>query len=288
MPDISSETNNIVGQLMRLYRRSPLHSAGMGKILAGILSRLILFRKNPKIIKDIDNIKFELDLHEVIDSSLYFSGTFEEDVEMNIHSLVKPEMCVIDIGANIGYHTFRMSKLTGPNGRVYAIEPTSWAYQKLIRNASLNPDLNNITFSQVGVSNMDTGMVPVQFQSSYRLDGKQRSTIEHIELITLDTYLERENIKRLDFIKLDVDGFEGKVLQGAAGSLTKMKPSILMELNPATMLENGDDPDGMVLLLVQAGYHFETIHNQPIKDLSTYWRENAKASTMLLATPANL
>jgi FkbM family methyltransferase len=192
----------------------------------------------------------------------------------------------MDIGANIGYHTFRMSKLTGPSGRVYAVEPTSWAYRKLTRNASLNPDLNNITFSQVGLSNIDTGIVPVQFQSSYRLDGKQQSATENIELVTLDTYLERENIKKLDFIKLDVDGFEGKILQGAAKSLTKLKPSILMELNPATMLENGDDPDDMVQLLVQAGYHFETIHSQPIKDLSKYWRENTKASTMLLATPA--
>ena len=287
MHNTSYEVKNIVGQLMRLYRRSPLHSARVGRVLAGILSHLILLRKNPTIIKEVDNTKFELDLREVIDSSIYFSGTFEEDVEKNIHSLVKPGMCVLDIGANVGYHTFRMSKLTRPSGQVYAIEPTSWAYRRLIRNASLNPDLNNIIFSQLGLSNADTGTVPVQFQSSYRLDGKQQSTTENIELITLDTYLEREGITKLDFIKLDVDGFEGKVLQGASKSLNKMRPIILMELNPSTMLENDDDPDVMVQILMQAGYRFETSHGQPIKDLSKYWLENTNTSTMLLATPTN-
>ena len=280
MHNTSYEVKNIVGQLMRLYRRSPLHSARVGRVLAGILSHLILLRKNPTIIKEVDNTKFELDLREVIDSSIYFSGTFEEDVEKNIHSLVKPGMCVLDIGANVGYHTFRMSKLTIPSGQVYAIEPTSWAYRRLIRNASLNPDLNNIIFSQLGLSNADTGTVPVQFQSSYRLDGKQQSTTENIELITLDTYLEREGITKLDFIKLDVDGFEGKVLQGASKSLNKMRPIILMELNPSTMLENDDDPDVMVQILMQAGYRFETSHGQPIKDLSKYWLENTNSFTL--------
>ncbi len=287
MSDTLSGTKNLVGQLMRLYRRSPLHSARAGRILAGMLSGLILLRKNPTVIKEIDSTKFELDLREVIDSSLFFSGTFEEDVETNIHALVKQGMHVIDIGANVGYHTFRMSKLTGPSGRVYAIEPTGWAYRRLIRNASLNPDLNNITFSQLGLSNVDTGIVPMEFQSSYRLDGKQQRAIENIELITLDTYLKREDITRVDFIKLDVDGFEGKVLQGAAKSITKIKPAILMELNPATMLENGDDPDAMIQMFAQAGYHFETSHGQPIADLAKYWRKNTNASTMLLATPAN-
>ena len=120
------------------------------------------------------------------------------------------------------------------------------------------------------------------------MDGKQHSTTEDIELITLDTYLQNQKITKLDFIKLDVDGFEGKVLQGGVKSLTTMKPIVLMELNPATMLENGDDPDFIVQMLVQAGYRFETSRGQLIKDISAYWHENINASTMLLAVPAEL
>ncbi len=277
----------MIGKLMRLYRRSPFHSARTGRILAVILSRFILLRKNPTVIKEIDNTKFELDLREVIDSSLYFSGTFEEDVEKIIKFRVKPGMCVLDIGANVGYHTFRMSKLAGKSGRVYAIEPTGWAYRKLIRNAQLNPEFDNIIFSKLGLSNADTGTTQMHFQSSYRLDGKQQSAIENIELLTLDTFLDRENIGKIDFIKLDVDGFEGRVMQGAARSLTDMKPIILFEMNPSTMLENGDDPEAMVQILVQAGYYFETSNGRPIKDLSTYSRENTNSSTMILAAPAN-
>jgi len=254
-----------------------------GKVSGGHHVSFDAAQQKKNVIKEIDGIKFDLDLREVIDSSLYFSGTFEEDVETIINSMVKTGMCVLDIGANIGYHTFRISKLADKNGQVHAIEPTDWAFQKLLRNSKLNPELDNITFAKLGLSDSDLGTTQVQFQSSYRLNGKVQNMMEDIELVTLDTYLERENIEHVDFIKLDVDGFEGKIIQGATRSLLKMKPIILMELNPSSMLENGDDPDTTVQTLIQAGYKFETSHGHPIKDLSIYWRENINISTMILA-----
>lgn len=283
MSKTTNRTEAVIGQLMRFYRRTPLHSAKMGKFLAGILSRLVVFRKNPLVIKEIDNVRFELDLREVIDSSLYFSGTFEAGIEMLINSLVKPGMASLDIGANIGYHTFRMAGLVEKGGQVYAVEPTSWAYRKLLRNATLNPHFENITFFQVGFSDSDIGKVQTQFQSSYRLDGKHQLALETIELITLDTFITREKIRKIDFIKLDVDGFEGKVLKGAVRLLREAKPIILMEINPSEMLENGDNPDDMAWILRDAGYSFETTDGKPIDDLSAYWRDTMGRSTMILA-----
>jgi FkbM family methyltransferase len=276
----------IIGQLMKWYRRSPLHSAGAGRFLAGIMSRWIVYR-NPVVIKEIDGTRFELDLREVIDASLYFSGTFEEDVEAVIRSLVQPGMRALDIGANIGYHTFRMARLAGKGGQVYAIEPTGWAFQKLLRNSELNPELDNITFSKVGLGDADAGPVRLDFQSSYRLDGTRQSRAEEVELLTLDSYLESQGIRQVDFIKLDVDGFEGKIIRGGLKSLTAMRPAILMELNPSTMLENGDDPAGMLAALAGAGYRFETLDGHPIRDPAAYCLETRDASTMVLARPAN-
>jgi len=278
-----TENKSIIGILMKLYRRSPFHSASMGKFLASIMARFLVAR-DPLVVKRIGSVTFELDLREVIDSSLYFSGTFEDDVEQIINTMVKPGMCVLDIGANIGYHTFRMARLVGSTGSTYAIEPTQWAYQRLLRNFNLNPTLKNITFSKAALSNVDMGITQIQFQSSYRLDGRNQNKVESIEVITLDTYLEHKKITKLDFIKLDVDGYEGKVIQGASKSLAQMKPILLMEINPSAMIMNGDDPEQIINILMQVGYQFTTIKGLDIPDLSTYCRNNANASTMIVGT----
>src|SRR5947208_449992 len=100
---------------MRIYRRSPLYPR-WGPILARCLARLRPLDGRGLVVKDIGGVRFELDLSEVIDASLYYSQTFEEGAEAVIAELVKPGMMAVDVGANIGYHTFRMARLVGSNG----------------------------------------------------------------------------------------------------------------------------------------------------------------------------
>jgi hypothetical protein len=91
---------------MRLYRASPLHprlGAGLARLL-GMATRRI---PSPQI-RLIDGIRWELDLREVIDASLFFSGSFEPRAERQIASHLGPGMTAIDVGANIGYHTLRI------------------------------------------------------------------------------------------------------------------------------------------------------------------------------------
>ena len=89
---------------------------------------------------------------------------------------------MVDIGANIGYHTFRMASLVQPGGFIYAIEPTSTAYTNLLRNAGLNSHLTNIEFIKIGLSNDDIGEQEIAFQSSYRLNGQSEVKSEQIRL----------------------------------------------------------------------------------------------------------
>jgi FkbM family methyltransferase len=286
MPFKTKISENTIGFLMRLYRNSPLHSYGLGRLLARLLSWVILLRKKSLIIKEINDVKYELDLNEVIDSSLYFSGTFEQDVEQIISRCLRPGMCILDIGANIGYHTFRMAKIAGEGGHVYAIEPTQWAFNKLLRNASLNTGITNITFSKVGLSDSNAGEVSLYFQSSYRLNGKQIYSTENIELLTLDKYISRNNIDRVDFVKMDVDGFEGKIIKGAEKSLMYMKPILLMEINPSVMQLQGDEPADIVQILEKIGYTFETTLGEPIENFSDYLYKELQRSIMILAIPS--
>jgi FkbM family methyltransferase len=194
---------------------------------------------------------------------------------------------VIDIGANIGYHTFRMALLVQPDGIVYAIEPTSTAYTKLLLNAGLNPHIHNIEFIKVGLSNDDIGKQEIAFQSSYRLNGQSKVVSEKVMLVTLDSLIKEWNIEHLDFIKLDVDGFEGKVLMGARETFRKYTPALIVEVTPSEIIKNGDNPSEIIQFLKDLDYSFFNENGVLITDLE---KESSQLPTgfsiMVLALPA--
>ncbi len=193
-------------------------------------------------------IKWNLDLSEGIDLSIYLFGKFERSTSAAIQRLVLPGAIVFDIGANVGAHALPMSRLVGEKGRVYAIEPTDWAFKKLSQNLELNPSLKlslipmNMLFSDL------KSEIPKSIYSSWKLEagvehhihGGRLNSIADAESTSLDVVVKRLGLKKLDFIKLDVDGFELKVLEGGVQTLTEMKPKIILEVTPYTLEEQGD------------------------------------------------
>jgi len=278
--------NQFIGTVMRLYRKSPLHSQKVGSFLAKILTVSLIFRRTNLTVKEIKGINYELDLREVIDSSLFFSGTFEELEEEVIESILKPGMITFDIGANFGYYTFKMASLVKPGGWVYAFEPTDWAYKKILRNSNLNPSLDNIRFLKLGLSDNDEKCKQLNFQSSYRTDGKEFSVTEEMTLVKLDTFAEENKLSNLDFIKIDVDGYEGKVVRGAVQTLLKFHPIIFFEISPSLMMKNNDQPSELVHQLVLMGYKFKSVKGFQINDLTAYCEKiKNNSSSMVLALP---
>ena len=274
----------LIGYLMKTYRRSPLHP-GMGPHLARLMAIVTRQRRSEPFLHKVDGVTFEVDLGEVIDASLYYSGTFEEKAEAVITDVLRPGMVAIDVGANFGYHTFRMSKGVDPGGQVLAIEPTTWAHDKLMRNARLNT-MTNISYAKVGLSDTDVGDTEIAFVSSYRLDGESRSTVETVRLTTLDTLVDELALTRVDFIKLDVDGFEGKVLHGSVRTLEKHQPALFFEISPSAMELYGDDAYELINWLQDLGYQFEDEDRHHIADLDAHLRGIADGTSVnLLAVP---
>jgi FkbM family methyltransferase len=265
---VSRRVETVIGASMRVYRASPLYPR-LGRTLGKLLGLVTRTMGAKKIVKQIDGVWFELDLGEVIDASLFFSGTFEAHAERTITGALKPGMTAIDIGANFGYHTFRMAKAVGSEGKVIAIEPTDWAFDKLERNRELN-SFTNIETVKAGLGDRDQGPTEVRFTSSYRLDGTDLSTNEVVTVDTLDTVLARSGVDRVDFIKMDVDGFEGKVIRGARQTLARHRPILFFELTPAAMRDNGDDPVELLATLTGLGYRLNTEAGAPIDDPVAY------------------
>ena len=280
----STMFNQFIGSLMKAYRNSRFHNREIGLMLAKALAMVINLRKQSWVVKEINGINFCLDLNQVIDSSLYYSGTFEEPEEKIIESVLKPGMTALDIGANFGYHTFRMAHLVSPGGTIYAFEPTSWAFEKLIMNAEINASLNNIQFFKIGLGDTNIDNTNISFQSSYRLDAQRSDSIERISIAKLDSVVETHEIRQIDFVKMDVDGYEFKVISGALQSLKRFQPSVLLEISPEAMITNGDDPEDLIAMLISIGYRFESNRRMPIADLNAYCRKlSGNSSTMVYA-----
>lgn len=211
-------------------------------------------------------MKWHLDLNEGIDFSIFLLGAFEPSTVRFYRKVLRPGDIVLDIGANIGAHTLPFAQCVGPDGRVYAFEPTEFAYNKLIENLTLNPELNRVvTPNHMLLKPPGDWPAPSEIYSSWPLDPVGEVHEKHlgqlrplgaVAMDTVDSYCAAKGITRVDWIKIDVDGNETTVLRGSTGTLRDMRPKMIIELSPYVCREAGHRFDELVDLLRGAGYDF--------------------------------
>jgi FkbM family methyltransferase len=238
-----------------------LYAALPGRIfqrpLYRLYTRLRRLDRRQSVVTSINGITYDLDLTQDVDSNIYFKGCYEPWTTAFITRHVKPGMLALDIGANIGAHALRLARLVGPTGRVIAFEPSSWAFARLQRNASLNAGYN-LSLENIGLAD---------FNGSRRLKIAPRMPLhrrryafdeEEIVFKRLDDYLAEHAAARIDFIKLDVDGFDYKVLAGATATLQASRPLMIAEVAPAYLARFGDTAEALLGLLDALDYEFST------------------------------
>jgi len=209
-------------------------------------------------------IQWSLDLREGIDISIYLLGNFEPRTQRLYRRLVKPGDTIFDVGANIGSHALPLSLLVGNQGRVFAFEPTEFAYHKLLANIELNPELKSrVVPRQTMLTAPSQNGIPPALFSSWPLTGCDEVHEQHkgrsmatsgAGAKTLDEVVSQENIKKVTLIKLDVDGYESSVLSGAIETLKRDRPDILLELAPYLLKNCKEDLSRMVEIFRGLGY----------------------------------
>jgi FkbM family methyltransferase len=220
-------------------------------------------------------IWWDLDLNEGIDFSIYLLGAFEKSTANTLRKLVHPGNVVLDVGANIGAHTLPMAQCVGTSGRVFAFEPTDFAFAKLLRNLAINPDLEARTrASQIFLSADTRARLPEAVYASWPLSSEKEVHPKHRgQLVTtinagtqaLDDYVQQHGLAQVDLMKMDVDGQELSVLRGALGTLHKFKPLLVMEISPYMHGEQNHSFAELLELLKDVGYAFIDVDTrQPI------------------------
>jgi len=176
---------------------------------------------------------------------------------------------VFDVGAHAGQFAKLFARLA-PEGRVYAIEPGSYA-RSILRAAIWARRLANVTILPVALG-AEPGLaqlvVPVKasgalgFGLSHLGRPEERWPRVAAELVaqtTIDALAETLALDRLDFIKADIEGNEMQLLEGAKRSLERFRPRLLIELSGDHLARAGDDVTGVFALLGALGYRGFTV-----------------------------
>jgi FkbM family methyltransferase len=221
------------------------------QIRQGIWSSFLWWVRGKKKVETIDGITFDLDLGEMIDVCIYVHR-FEREVTRFIDIACKKHFAVLDIGANIGAHCLRFAQIVGGEGKVYAFEPTDYAYAKLKRNILLNR-FGNIQTYQVALSNQNLARQKISCRSSWKSDGSQLQASSVVNFVRLDDWAVENAIERLDIIKIDVDGNEFSVLDGGRDLLNKFKPIVVAEVGAWHFVNFQKNPWS---ILADMGYRF--------------------------------
>ncbi len=194
---------------------------------------------NEKISVDNDepNVKYLLKIGDEIDDKVYNTGCWDLDIIRSITHYIKRDSNVIDVGANIGVWSVEMARIM--NGNVYSFEPQRLIFQQLCANIFLN-GLKNVYTYNFALSNKK-GRCKMSCPDKHNLGAtalkSEEDEIRNRYMNTDVNYTEEVKLKILDdldienvsFMKIDVEGHELYVLQGAQNLIAKCKPVILFE-----------------------------------------------------------
>lgn len=198
------------------------------------------FNKNEiKTFKLPDNSLFKYPLNSAIGCCLY-RGSFEEQELSFFMSTLKPGDTVLDVGANAGLYSIIASKIVGEEGHIYAFEPGEVELSLLAENIALNQSSNiQVVDKAVGnyVGEVNLGISDDGAMNSLRVTQHSMQNIKQwtsVQITTLDEFIKHSSIAKVDFIKIDVEGAEYLVLEGAKEVLTNNKLTILFESSNVT------------------------------------------------------
>lgn len=185
-----------------------------------------------------DGSRFTYPFNSAIGRALFTGGFETVEVEFMRQSL-NPGNIFFDVGANGGIFTIIAAKKVGENGHVYAFEPGKRELELLKHNIALN-NLTNVTVIETAIANK-RGVTKFAISRDGAMNSlaqtnhpkQQIEGWQTIEITTLDDLLEELNIYKVDFLKIDVEGAEGLVIEGA-------KKILLSENSPTILFEASD------------------------------------------------
>ncbi|MDP3956563.1 MAG: FkbM family methyltransferase [bacterium] len=181
-----------------------------------------------------NDLKIQINTGSVIEWQIFFHGYYEPEIVHYIKKYLRKEGVFVDVGANVGVHSLIASKIAS---KVIALEPVPEHLNRLKKNCVLN-NITNISFLQLAASDKQGEYpfyIPIETTNkgvgSMYKNTKSFTEAEikeiKVDVRTLDEILKGE--KAIDFIKIDTEGSDGKIIMGSAKTIEKFRPVVIFE-----------------------------------------------------------
>ena len=227
----------------------------------------VLFRLHLSRFIPVQRNGYRIRLYPTIMTKFCFDKTqyFRQDEEDFLMRYLRNGDTYIDVGANIGLFTLKAASIVGGNGRIYAFEPMPRIFRVLESNVRFNK------FRNVRTYNYGLGDKPSNaYISDHPVDDSVNSVINsgtiRIELRTLDSF-DFYKDKKVNLLKVDVEGFELFVLKGAANTLLKTD-CVFFESWNTHFEKYGYKCSDVFGVLKSSGFEIYKIFNQEVKRIS--------------------
>jgi FkbM family methyltransferase len=216
---------------------------------------------------------------------LIYCRNFEMTERAFVNHFLRPGDVFVDVGANIGLFTLIAASRVGPTGRVIAFEPTSQTYDRLVRNVELNR-LSNVDCVKSALSDHSGQLDLVRSVDGYdawnSFAGPTKGhsvSSEQVDVIEWDRYAAAHGLSgNVTMMKIDVEGWEGRVLAGGRETLSRPDSPILqVEFTDDAAQAAGSSCRDLYALLESLGYRMflydaerRTLAQEPLRDHYPY------------------
>ena len=290
------KNENIIKEITKMYKKYLLRDPdrdGLFHWITQINENHITLDNLEKIIKDSPEFNlarqfkqgftntsegFDLWIHpndEILSRSIVYDKIWEPETTKLIKNIIHEGDVGIDLGANIGYFTMLMANLVGTSGKIFSFEPEPQNFEILQKNIKQN-HLKNVVANQSAIgdingkiklylSNTNAGwhkVFPKQF-IDYEVSDKNID----VKICSLD----KEFIdKKIDFIKMDIEGYEWNAIKGGKKILEENHDvKLIFEFFPMALRANNVKPDTVLTYLLDIGFHIYAIdENMRLLDFS--------------------
>lgn len=193
-------------------------------------------------VRSTTGLTFNVNIGDRLGCDLYY-GIFNEQADCELFmALIAPGDVVIDVGANIGVYSLISALMVGKQGQVISFEPDTRSYQMLKCNVEQNKVDGPLYLSHFclgdynGITSFFEAAEPC-LSGTLATGRNLVKNVSDVPIKTLDTVLSELNVPRVSLIKIDVEGSEYKVINGAMGILEKSDAILLIEISPKNLHE---------------------------------------------------
>lgn len=222
----------------------------------------------------LNGMRMRVVANDIVGSAICFEGFFEPETVDFYQAVLSEGSVFLDIGAQVGQYTLLASGIVGKQGRVVGFEPDPQTFRLLTTNIQMNHLEHNTVVVQAAVSNK-SGNENLHLSQTQNIGANSLLPPAHglasgqsvpVACWRLDDYLSANQITKVDLIKIDVEGAELLVLNGAADLLGKPnKPILVVEFCEVTLNQFGATCDMLASELEAMGYRLMVVGVFPLK-----------------------